>query len=269
MNGDIRLDGELLKRIQNTELSILKDVTDFCEKNNITYFITSGTLLGAVRHNGFIPWDDDVDISMPRSDYEKFLTYANDFIDGYEIVCTKLNNQYPIAIAKVRKCGTVMKEPSMAHLDINHGVWIDVFPLDKVKNEQKLKKRAHNFNLITTVINYKLKISIPTKTKTKLICMILGLLSVKRLDRIRTRIMTAEESSDAKMCTSFASNLGPRRLLFDETVYFPPKQVKFEDEMFYAPANSEQWLESAYGDYMTLPPKEERVNRHKIMEIKL
>ena len=269
MNQTIRLEGELLKSVQQTELSILKDVATFCEEKGINYCITSGTLLGAVRHNGFIPWDDDIDISMPRADYEKFLTYADHFIDGYKIVCTKLNNQYPIAIAKVRKCGTVMKEPSMAHLDINHGVWIDVFPLDRVKNIDKLKRRAHTFNLLTTVINYKLKISTPTKLKTRLICFVLGLLSVKKLDQFRTKVMTSEEETDAKKYTSFASNLGPSKLLFDEDVYMPFKKIEFENCFFFAPANSEQWLKSAYGDYLTLPPEEERVNRHKIVEIKL
>ena len=269
MSKDIRLEGELLKQIQKTELSILKDVAKFCDEKNIRYCITSGTLLGAIRHGGFIPWDDDIDISMPRADYERFLTYANSFIDGYEIVCTKLNNQYPIAIAKVRKCDTVMKEPSMAHLDINHGVWIDVFPLDKVVNVDELGKRAHKFNLITTVINYKLKISTPSKLATKILCKALGLLSVKKLDKIRTKIMTSDENSNVNRYTSFASNLGPRKLLFTEDVYFPLQKVKFEDEIFYAPAQPEKWLESAYGDYMTLPPEEERVNRHKVVEIKL
>ena len=269
MSQIIPLDGELLKQVQQTELTILKDVAAFCGEKNIRYCITSGTLLGAVRHDGFIPWDDDIDISMPRADYEKFLACADDFIDGYEIVSTKLNNKYPIAIAKVRKCGTVMKEPSMAHLDINHGVWIDVFPLDKVDNIENLSKRAHQFNLLTTVINYKLKVSVPKKISTKLFCTLLSVFSIAKLDKIRTKIMTSEENTTAKRYTSFASNLGPKKLLFGEDVYFPLKKVKFEGELFFAPAQCEKWLESAYGDYMTLPPENERINRHRILELKL
>lgn len=269
MKQIIPLDGDLLKKVQQTELSILKDVAAFCEKNDINYCITSGTLLGAVRHSGFIPWDDDIDISMPRKDYEKFISFAHNFLEGYEIISTKINNQYPIAIAKVRKCGTVMKEPSMAHLDINHGVWIDVFPLDKVNNLETLGKRAHRFNLITTVINYKLKVSVPKKIVTKLICMILSIFSVAQLDEFRTKIMTSDEKTDAEYYTSFASNLGPKKLFFNKDVYFPLKKIKFENEMFFAPAQSEVWLSSAYGDYMKLPPENERVNRHKVLEIKL
>lgn len=269
MSKTVCISGELLTKLQKAELSILKDITDFCDKKNIRYCITSGTLLGAVRHGGFIPWDDDIDISMPREDYEKFLSYANDFIEGYELVCTRLNNQYPIAIAKVRKSGTIMKEPSMAHLNINHGVWIDVFPLDKVNDVNKLSKRAHKFNLITTVINYKLNVSIPRKAHTKLFCVLLGLLSVKTLDKIRTKIMTSDQNTSAKKYTSFSSNLGPYKLLFDEDVYFPLKKINFEDALFWAPNCCEKWLESAYGNYMQMPPESERVNRHKVLEIKL
>ena len=269
MAEEIRLRDDLLKKVQQTELSILKAVAMFCEENDIKYCLTSGTLLGAIRHEGFIPWDDDIDISMPRADYERFISLADKFINGYEVVCTKLNDKYPIAIAKVRKCGTVMKEPSMAHLDINHGIWIDVFPLDRVKNVNGLKKRAHRFNFITTVINYKLDVLKPRKAVTRIICAVLSVLSVKYLDKIRTRIMTWEEKTDGKYFTSFASNLGPGKLLFTEDVYFPLKKIKFEDEMFYAPSDSRKWLTSAYGEYMVWPPEEERVNRHKILEIKI
>ena len=269
MLNEIHLQGELLKKVQQTELSILKEVAEFCDNNNIRYCITSGTLLGAVRHGGFIPWDDVIDISMPRADYERFVSLADKFIGGYEIVCTKLNSQYPIAICKVRKCDTVMKEPSMAHLNINHGVWIDIFPLDKVKNIKKIKMRAYKFNLITTVINYKLGVSKPHKLSTKAFCAVLGTISIANLDKIRTKIMSSDENTDAQYYTSFASNLGPDKLLFAHDIYFPLKKIKFEKEMFYAPSNSEYWLSSAYGEYMVLPPEEERVNRHKIMEIKI
>lgn len=269
MPKHISLKGELLKNLQQTELSILKDVTAFCEENEIRYCVSSGTLLGAVRHEGFIPWDDDVDISMPRSDFEKFLSLANRLPKQYECQATRFDARYPISIVKVRKRGTLMKEPSMEHLNIQHGVWIDIFPLDRVEDVSKLAKRARRIHLITTVIGYKLGTSHPIKRSTKLFCNIVGLVGVKRLDRWRTAIMMKEEESGGKMLTNFASNLGYKNLLFDEKVYFPLKKIKFEDAFFYAPADSDKWLKGAYGDYMTLPPVEQRINRHKISEIKL
>lgn len=269
MSKNIRLEGDTLQQLQQVELTILKDVSKFCDENNIQYCITSGTLLGAVRHNGFIPWDDDVDISMPRADFEKFLSMANELPTQYECQATRFDSQYPIPIVKVRKKGTIMREPSMEHLNIQHGVWIDIFPLDRVCDESKLAKRAHRIHLLTTVIGYKLGTAHPIKFSTKLFCSIIGTVGVNRLDRWRTAIMVKEEKSEGRKYTSFASNLGYKNLLFDETVYFPFRKIKFEDSFFYAPADSDKWLTQAYGDYMLPPPVEQRVNRHKISEIKI
>ncbi len=269
MQGLVELKGELLKQLQKTELQILSDVTQFCDQNGISYCLTSGTLLGAVRHKGFIPWDDDIDISMPRADFEKFLSMAKNLPDQYECVATRFNSDYPIGIVKVRKNGTVMKEPAMAHLNINHGVWIDIFPLDKVKNVEKLSKRAKKINILTTVINYKTASQKPKKLTTKMFCMVFSAFSVRTLDKWRTKIMTAEEKTDAKYLVNFVSNLGYKNLLFNEDVYFPFKKATFEGLEFSVPASPEKWLTSAYGDYMTPPPVDEQVNRHKILELKL
>lgn len=265
----IPIEGDILQRLHKVELEILLEVTDFCQKYGIRYFLSSGTLLGAVRHRGFIPWDDDVDISMPRRDFERFLSLAKELPEGYTCQATRLNQQYPIPIAKVRKNGTVMKEPAMAHLHMNHGIWIDVFPIDKVARVDKLDRRAHGIQLLTTAINYKLKVSKPMKMRTILACGCLSLLGVRLLDFWRTRLMMWEESCDVDLYTNFASNLGCRRLLFPGEVLFPLQKMEFEGYFFCVPAQPEKWLESAYDDYMTLPPKAEQVNRHKVVELLL
>ncbi len=270
MSDLIQLRGQLLKDIQSVELKILKDVAAFCDNNNIRYCITSGTLLGAVRHGGFIPWDDDIDISMPRADFEKFLVLSKNLPKEYTCVATRFDNNYPIGIVKVKKNGTVMKEPSMAHLDINHGIWIDIFPLDRVKNIKMLAVRARILYLINTAISNKLKIvREPSKTTTKIACWLLNKFSVKTLDRWRTFFMTLEENTNGEFYTSFVSNLGFKNLLFNENVYFPLKKAKFEDEYFNIPNNADQWLTAAYGDYMTPPPIEKQINCHRIQEIEL
>ena len=265
----IPLRGELLKSLQKVELGILKDVAKFCDEHEISYFITSGTLLGAVRHGGFIPWDDDVDISMPRKDFEKFLGLKDQLPDMYICQATRFTSQYPIPIVKIRKKGTVMKEPAMAGLQIDHGVWIDVFPVDRVKNTRLLSLRAFSIALITTAINYKLGIADGIKIRTKILCRLLGILGITKLDKLRTAIMTSEEDSDGKYCTNFASNIGFRKLLLSEEVYTPSQSIVFEDCVLKAPNNPDMWLSSAYGDYMTPPPVEDRVNRHKVVEIKI
>ncbi len=265
----IELKGDLLKELQAVELQILSDVVKFCDEHQIAYCLTSGTLLGAVRHGGFIPWDDDIDISMPRADFERFLSMAEQLPDPYECVATRFNPQYPIGIVKVRKKGTVMKEPAMAKLNINHGVWIDIFPLDRVKDRDALPKRAKKVHVLTTVINHKLGVSSVKKSSTKLFCRVFGMFSVKALDRWRTKLMTAEEHTDGEYLTNFVSNLGYKNLLLHQDVYFPLKRMKFEHSEFSVPARSDIWLTAAYGDYMTPPPVNEQVNRHQIMELKL
>lgn len=263
------LQGSALRQLQETELEILRDVADFCEKNSIRYFLCSGTLLGAIRHRGFIPWDDDIDISMPRKDFERFLALSQSLPDRYICQATRFYPEYPIPIVKVRKKGTVMKEPMMENLNIDHGVWIDIFPIDRVKNVEKLKKRALWINVLTTAIYSKLGIMNSEKMGTKFLCRVLGLFRVKTLDRWRTRVLTSEEKSKASKYTNFVSNLGYRKLLFDEEVLFPLKKAEFEGSYFYVPNKSEEWLASAYGDYQKLPPKEKQVNKHEIMELKL
>ena len=162
-----------------------------------------------------------------------------------------------------------MREPAMADLDIEHGVWIDIFPLDSVKDPAKLKTRSKRIHMITTAILWKLGISKPKKWRSIVVCGFLKLFSVKQLDRIRTKMMMADENSDAKYLTSFASNLGSQRLLFEKSVYFPPGELSFEGSLFSVPNDPDRWLTGGYGAYMTLPPESERINRHKITELKL
>lgn len=269
MKECIPLSGKLLRELQITQLQILKDVTSFCDDNGIEYFLTSGTLLGAIRHGGFIPWDDDVDIAMPRKDFEQFLGLADRLPSVYCCQATRFDACYPIPIVKIRKKGTVMKEPSMAHLDIEHGIWIDIFPLDKVCDRASVKKRAHMIHSITTAIGYKLGTAFPKKKTTILFCKVVNLFGIQKLDSLRTKLMALDEEKNGTLLTNYASNLGSERLLMDESVFFPAKKAKFEEHCFSVPADSDTWLKKAYGDYMTPPPMADQVNRHKIVELKL
>lgn len=269
MENVVELSGELLRQVQLTELEILKAVTSFLEENGLRYCMSSGTLLGAVRHGGFIPWDDDVDISMPRADFERLLSMADRLPQGLTLQATRLDEGYPLLMAKVRKDGTVMREPMTAHLPIHHGVWIDIFPLDRVKHPERLLRRAKTIALLTTAIYYRKGMTKPKK-RTVFLCRLLGLFGIRRLDAWRTKTMMAEEQTDGAYWTSFASNLGCRRLLFSEEVYLPFRRLPFEDAAFYAPNRAEAWLEGAYGEYQT-PPSEDKRKKyiHRVQELQL
>ena len=117
--------------LQKTEFDILKTVTEICDQFGITYFLVCGSTLGAVKYGGFIPWDDDVDIGMYREDYEKFCEKAITLLPSYYFLQTyRTDSQFPVMFAKVRDTRTTFIEKSISHLDINHGVYIDIFPLD-------------------------------------------------------------------------------------------------------------------------------------------
>lgn len=268
MENVIELSGGLLRQVQLTELEILKAITSFLEENGLSYCLSSGTLLGAVRHGGFIPWDDDVDISMPRADFERLLSMADRLPEGLTLQATRLEEAYPLMMAKVRKDGTIMRETATASLPIHHGVWIDIFPLDRVKHENRLLRRAKIIALLTTAIYYRYGMTKP-KPHTALLCRLLGLFGVRRLDAWRTRVMMAEERTDGTLYTSFASNLGCKRLLFSEEVYVPFRRMPFEDADFFVPNQAEVWLQAAYGDFRTPPSEEKRKNVHRVQELKL
>ena len=261
------LDGNALDKLHEVQLHILKDVAQFCDENHITYCLSSGTLLGAVRHHGFIPWDDDVDIMMPRKDFEKFMEISDKLPEAYVCLSPRLNPEYPLSAMKVKKRGTVMIEPSQAHLNIDQGVWIDIFPLDRVSNIDKFPKRAYHYTVLDMVLLHKTRVCIQQKLRTRFFCKLLGVLGVRRLDKWRTRIMMKEEKTNGTKLVSLTDPIGWKKLLFDETVYFPLQKIKFEDMLFYVPAKYDEWLTSAYGDYMTPPPIEKRTSKHHITEI--
>lgn len=134
-----------MNELQQKERDLLKIFIDFCDKNKLTYFLVGGTLLGAIRHKGFIPWDDDIDVAMPREDYDKFIVLASKhftkdkdvFFQNY-----RTDKYYPYVFSKLRDSNTTFIEKIYKHVDMNHGVYIDIFPIDGIsKNSNEKKKK--------------------------------------------------------------------------------------------------------------------------------
>ena len=132
--------------LKKIELNILKDVHDYCVGNNLKYYLWYGTLLGAVRHHGFIPWDDDVDIAMPRKDYDYFIKHY--ISEKYNVEACETVSTYQMPFAKVYDINTIKKEPIYYKKGVTRGVDIDIFPLDEISNEMTvdtIKKRKRLF----------------------------------------------------------------------------------------------------------------------------
>ena len=141
------LDSKTLKKLHDVELEILQEIIRICKKYDIKYYLAGGTLLGAVRHKGFIPWDDDLDIGMLREDYDKFMKYGiKEIDDKYFIHCDKTDPNYWLPFIKVRKNSTTFVEELLNKKEVLHnGIFVDIFPMDNCNNLllkviKKLKK---------------------------------------------------------------------------------------------------------------------------------
>lgn len=254
---------EDLKRIQ---LGILRNVATFCKKNGIRYYLSYGTLLGAVRHKGYIPWDDDIDIMMPRPDYERFISMFNGVYTDNKVVSHLLDPIYPWPFAKVVNTKTVVIESiNYAYKDM--GVYIDIFPIDglpeakfdlfvllktvrflrillSIKRGKKLNSRKCWQNFL---LNFSFLLSPLTYSKL-----------LKKLDSISSRC--SYENSRNVMILSVAEN--ENKEILPKSVYDKIIDIEFENYLFDIPYEYEKWLEHIYGDYMTLPPVEERITHH-------
>lgn len=253
-------DTDELKRI---ELGILRDVARFCEKHGIRYFLSGGTLLGAIRHKGFIPWDDDVDIAMLRPDYERFVREYR--ADRYTLYSPETNS-YITPFAKVVDTSTVVKEQDVGLDGI--GLWLDVFPLDGAPSKDYDPHRGLAWRLLKKAIRFRnLPFSSPDRTLKQRIGIVLSLplrlLSNRFLvGRLRT-IAMRHSVHDSPYIGCLVSPYSCTRELQPRSVFEGQDAlVSFEGETFRTMPGWHDYLTSLYGDYMTPPPTEKRKSTH-------
>ena len=257
-----------LEEAQQVMLDILRDVDNICRKHDIKYFLIDGTLLGAIRHKGFIPWDDDLDIGMMREDYEKFLKIAPKELrkDLYlqNIESDENYTLYHIP-TKVRKNDTIFLEFGEEDPSYHSGIYIDVFPYDNVCNN-KIKEFIRQ-----DVLSFIIKCKYEVKGKgikafiRKSLNIIFKPISHKTIYKFsRNTVKWTDIHNFQKV------NYGGELMWNKEFQYndiFPLKPIEFEGEMFQGPSNPHNILENIYGDYMKLPKEEERTWHAKDMYI--
>lgn len=264
-----------LRKVQLIQLEILKKIKNICEKHELTYWLDSGTLLGAVRHKGFIPWDDDLDIGMFRDDYEKFLQIAPlEFGDFYHLQHWESDSCYGLSFAKVRKAGTVYIETKSQKSSAENGIYVDVFPYDKYGN--KLWSQGIPLKVIKSIMQVKAgvrtwrdgeRINYLTLLKNTPSLFLSVFLSRDYLINKYMRIATKYNHMSCKYYFAQGiSNYGKNIIPIDILESF--EQIQFEDDLFTVPSRYDVFLSICYGDYMRLPPEDKRENRHQIIEVK-
>ena len=269
--------------IQVIELNIFKAVADICERNNLRYYADGGTLIGAVRHNGFIPWDDDIDLVMPRPDYDIFLKKARDELPSRYEVSTyhgKPKAERPVFFCQVLDKSTIV-EQDIANEKINTSVWIDVYPIDALP-APLVRRKIHQYRLlwnrfIVQVSNFDLNVHQNRTNRSFVERALISLVNVtkfgswidtsKALAKTERLAKKYAYDNEAKCIDVFGVHKSKEifpSAWFGDAVYLP-----FEDCKMPCPFSYDLMLRQIFGDYMKLPPEEERRSDHMMTIVSL
>lgn len=257
-----------LQAVQQKALELLAFIVDYCENNNIVYYLGFGTLLGAVRHNGFIPWDDDIDVLMPRADYERFIQNvaaalpAHFFLQNYNT-----DPWFWTDSSKLRNSDTTFIEESVAHLDINHGIFVDIFPLDGAKDEKTFRRRLAQLSRYQYWIRVFDRTPLPHPTRFDRFAAGLFRWATKKLTNAQLvaasdKVRSKESLENCPYCFAFYADI-----LYPVALFGQGKRLPFENLNCRVPDDAEAYLALQYGDYMQLPPYEERRAPHSAAKI--
>ena len=245
-----------IKELRDIQMGILDDVHRFCEEQGLRYSLSSGTLIGAIRHKGYIPWDDDIDIYMMRNDYERFLKTYQDQTGRYRVLDPKKEEHYYYTFAKVVDQRTKMIEKETEGYEI--GVYIDVFPVDYVTEDMKKRERIFRWKkLLYKIRRCKISNSNPLHSRLAYWCYRSLPISVGMLNRVIDWLIIGGKPTNT-LC--HMTEAGPSiKGCFPAADMKKMVDAKFEDRTYKIMIGYDDHLWRTYGDYMKLPPEDQRV----------
>lgn len=251
--------------LQETLLAILEEIDRICQAESISYFLYAGTLLGAMRHQGFIPWDDDIDVMMSRDEFERFCDRFPSSSE-FELFTHRARRTFPYASAKVSRTGTLVVEEVDIAPDDRFGVSVDVFPFDSI-SDNSLLYRAHVGVMWVVRAILLLKVVQPASDRPYFQRALL------RMTRPALRWVSVETLTDARDAVarlwryrrseSVAMLVAGRPWRVSRAVIEPGTTLAFEGRRFPSPSNPSALLATQYGDYMKLPPAHKRRPPHR------
>ena len=257
-----------LRELQQFSLEILKDVAGFCERNGLRYSLGYGTLLGAVRHKGFIPWDDDIDIMMPREDYERFR--AGYTSDRYSFIDNRNTKDCYIAFGRVCDTEKTVASSCIPWVKKDVGVWIDIFPIDRVPDDMETFRRVYDSLLLLMKFNIGVRKVHTTSSSRFSIKKRLKIWSIKKLHPRLVKRDPADIVKDMNTLISLVSPTESRHWsqlccpdsgteeFFNDDEINEYVKMPFEDSEFFVWKGYDKILRDSYGDFMQLPPKNKR-----------
>lgn len=259
-----------LAEIKKCEVDLLKKFSQYCDENNLCYVLGGGTLLGAIRHKGFIPWDDDIDLMMPRTDYEKFLQLQQE--NKLFEVRTISDNSSCIPFIKILDSHTIVDSAYVETPNAN-SLWIDIFPIDGLPSDEKELKKKYRYALIlkkslivamTKVVYGTTSVKRISKAVLRFPLKMIGSYRLARwIDRYCKKIKFEDSEFVGGLCWGY----GPQECM-PRKEWLARVKVEFEGHEFWAPGCWDLYLRSLYGDYMKLPPEEKRVTHNMVAYVK-
>lgn len=263
---------ETLRRLQLTELGILKKFDAMCEKHGLTYFGLYGTVLGAIRHKGIIPWDDDIDVAMPRKDYDRLAELVpQEFGEGYALLNAQIDPRYPFATSRIMLKGTEFRMLSMKNSPCELGIFLDIFPLEDLPDDEKKRKKmirkCYVLEKLCIVRNTPFPNSPYRGVKRVVVygccavaSIVLKVFPPKTLHNWMRRSLTKYQGEDTGYC-GVPLGMHPDRSVYSRDRVFPLQRVPFEDTLIPIPNDAHGIMRQVYGDtYMTPPPEGKRSN---------
>lgn len=269
-----------IEDIQKIQTELLIEFDQICKRNDIKYQLFAGTLLGSIRHQGFIPWDDDIDVILLRKDYERFLDICKkELKPAYFLQTYKTDKNSILQFAKIRKNNTVFLSKRFVGCNVHHGIYIDIFPMDNVKPDEIIGKIQLYLSIMLFKINrlrlpsrYKMEKNPLTKSIKYAVHILLKIISKSFTDKLQTKICRMFEDNDTKFVTHLTNNPNRSRYhkyLMKKDCFYDIIDGNFEGEKFLIPKDYDQILRKLFGDYMEMPPEAERMPHHSIMKIEL